>query len=87
MVDLSGARASPTPKITISAKLHLKEAYEHEIGLKMLEMVILKPQIFKIFWGTMPPDPPRKLVLLALVVLPRFENPRSAPVLFPSIVL
>ena len=33
----------------------------------MLEMAILDIQIFKIFCGSMPPDPPRKLAPLALV--------------------
>ena len=27
----------------------------------MLEMAILETQIFKTFWGSIPPDPPRKL--------------------------
>ena len=36
----------------------------------MLEMAILETHIFKTFWGSMPPDPPRKLAPLALVVPP-----------------
>ena len=31
---------------------------------------ILEPQIFKIFWGSMLPDPPRKLAPSALGILP-----------------
>ena len=48
----------------------------------MLEMAILETQIFKIFIGDMPPDPPRKLAPSALVDAPPpspFENPGSAP--------
>ena len=51
----------------------------------MLEMAILDIQIFKIFCGSMPPDPPRKLAPLALVGVrpppprPSFQNPGSAP--------
>ena len=30
---------------------------EYEICLKMLEIAILETQIFKNFWGGMPPDP------------------------------
>ena len=43
---------------------------EYEICLKMLEMAILEPHIFKTFWGNMPQDPPRKLAPSALVVSP-----------------
>ena len=43
---------------------------EYEICLKMLEMAILETHIFKTFWGNMPPDPPRKLAPLALIVPP-----------------
>ena len=47
----------------------------------MLEMAILETQILKIFWGGMPPDPPRKLAPSPLVGAPTpFENPGSAPV-------
>ena len=47
----------------------------------MLEMAILEIQLFKIFWGGMPPDPLRKLVPSALVgPPPPFENLASAPV-------
>ena len=48
----------------------------------MLEMAILDIQIFKIFCGSMPPAPPRKLAPLALVGAPpppSFQNPGSAP--------
>ena len=31
-----------------------------EFVLKMLEMAILETQIFKHFWGSMPPDSPPK---------------------------
>ena len=31
---------------------------------------ILEPQIFKIFWGSMLPDPPRKLAPSTLGILP-----------------
>ena len=34
-------------------------------------------QIFKIFMGRMPPDPPRKLALSMLVVHPPIESPGS----------
>ena len=47
---------------------HLKEGYEQEIGLKMLKMAVLETQTFKIFWGSMPPDPPKKLAPTALAV-------------------
>ena len=46
--------------------------------LKMHEMAILETQIFKRFWGTMPPDPPRKLAPSALAVPLLFQNPGSA---------
>ena len=41
---------------------------EYKTCLKMLEMAILETHIFKTFWGSMPPDPPRKLALSALVL-------------------
>ena len=60
---------------------HLKEAYEQEIGLKMLKMAILETLIFKILWGSMQPTPlDSSLAPTALMVPPlSFENPRSAP--------
>ena len=59
-----GARSSPFPfswnkHYYISAEHHLKEAYEQGIGLKMQKMAILETQVFKNFWGSMPPDPPK----------------------------
>ena len=78
-----GARGPPPPtppplgepKFTVSAEHHLKEAYEQEIGLEMLEMAILKTQTLRIFWGNAEhaQDPLRKLVE------PPFHIPRSAP--------
>ena len=65
-------------KSTISAEYHFKEAYEQEIGLKMLEMANLKTQIFKIFWGGDAPRLPGKLASMALVLPHPFENPRFA---------
>ena len=68
-------------KSTISAEYNFKEAYEQEIGLKMLEMANLKTQIFKIFWGGGGGDAPRlpgKLASMALVLPHPFENPRFA---------
>ena len=56
------------PKFTVSAEHHLKKAYEHEIGLKMLEMAILKTQILKILWGARPKTPLEN---------PRLESPRQ----------
>ena len=52
-----------------SKKLYLV-LNEYEICLKMLEMAILETHIFKTFWGSMPPDPPRKLAPLTLIVPP-----------------
>ena len=43
---------------------------EYEICLKMLEMAILETHISEISRGGMPPDPPRKLAPLALIVPP-----------------
>ena len=60
----------------MSKKLVLNE---YEIGLKMLEMAILEIQIFKNFWGSMPPHPPGKFVPSALVGDPPFESPGSVP--------
>ena len=59
---------------------HLKEAYEQEIGLKMLEMAILETQIFKIFCGSMPQTPLETLCLWCLwcPAPPPFKNPSSA---------
>ena len=51
---------------------------EYEICLKLLQMAILETQIFKNFWGSMPPNPPRKLTSSALVVIPSFEGAESA---------
>ena len=52
----------------MSKKLVLNE---YEICLKMLEMAILEDSIFqKNFWGSMTPDPHRKLTLLVLKVPP-----------------
>ena len=45
----------------------------------MLEMAILETQIFKNFWGSMPPEPPRKLAHLAKVASPPFESSGSTP--------
>ena len=54
-------------KRILLAKLVLNE---HKICLKMLEMAILETQIFKNFWGSMLPDPLRKLAPSALVSAP-----------------
>ena len=35
--------------------------YKGAVIIKMLEMAVLETQIFKIFWGSMPPDYPIKL--------------------------
>ena len=49
----------------------MKEAYEQEIGLKMLRIAILETRIFKIFWGNMPPGPlDSSLAPTAIVVSP-----------------
>ena len=48
----------------------------------MLEMAILETQIFKILWGSMPPDTPRKLAPSSFDGTPTpFQNPGYAPVL------
>ena len=67
-------------KRSLLAKLLLNE---HKICLEMLEMAILETQIFKNFWGSMHPDPPRKLAPSALVSAPPFANPGSASVTEP----
>ena len=43
---------------------------EYRIYLKMLEMAVLKTQIFKNFWGSMTPNPPTKLAPLVLIIPP-----------------
>ena len=43
---------------------------EYEMCLKMLEMAILKTQIFKNFWGGMPPDPLKSSCLRRSLVSP-----------------
>ena len=55
---------------------------EYEICLKILEMVILETQIFKIFGGACPHTPPGSLRLRRSLVPPPhpFQNPGSAPV-------
>ena len=47
----------------------------------MLEMAIFENQIFKIFWGSMPPDRLKSSRLRRSMVHPPFENPGSAPVI------
>ena len=52
------------PKITISAEHHLKDAYEQEIGLEMMEKAILEAAVFKLL-GEHTPRSSRKLALYA----------------------
>ena len=40
--------------------------YKGAVIIKMLEMAVLETQIFKIFWGSIPPDTPKKLAPTAL---------------------
>ena len=66
----------------IKAKFRSKQLAlkEQEICLKKLEMAILQTQNFKDFWGSMPPDSPRKLAPTALVLPSPFESLGFAPV-------
>ena len=56
----------------VGPQILLKEC---EICLKMLKMAILETQIFKICWGTMPPD----CAFGIHCAPPPFESPGSTP--------
>ena len=41
----------------------------------MLEKAMLETQLFKNFWGSMPPEPPRKLALVGAPLLQVLDPP------------
>ena len=46
------------------------------MGLKMREIGFQRTYIFKIFWGSMPPDPPRKVRLRRTITFSiTYEHP------------